>query len=793
VDHQSTSPEGYLAWKIQQEERLRQREAEKQMEVRLVQNLSPLPQRVAPRPWEDLASLLSRTARKMGYEHPQWLLRPEQIAYKISASSLPLLRRRADYLMLGRLLSLDEAQIYDLTLHRFAGRFRAGERPDPSTLPLPSFLGVRSFDIEYSLLWTKHLASFFHTDRTTRVCPCCLDDGESYDRLYWRCMLVVSCPRHAVYLTDRCPACRALIPALRSTAATCPTCRKGDYRSTVQPVLPEDRWLVQSQSTLLHHLGLDAAELGERHRLPPETSLGLLPPWDYFQLFARGLSALQPLSWRSEAAIPFLMQAMGLQPLVTRMARVLHAHESTSNQLLLLHYLLGAWPTYVPAFLERLRRLLQEGYHYHRQSECVRRWDRMMILGNYWCVTNASNQSTQFLTPFFETLQESFEQLLPVETVQSYKARVLVMSTEPMAMDRVEPAVPYHRESLTSLLMRVAAQRGYSYTGYFLHDLDDGQRFWPAPREFLFMTHHTDLGLLGKELSLDEETLTSLTLHRFAPSLQAATFPDHAQGGSSLPGQSGRSFLRHCVPRSTTKVCSACLSEEPAYDRLYWNIREVLICPCHRYFLLDRCPTCHSPIPSLREPELVSCPYCRRGDYRLSPRAVISPNSLLYQSQRRLLLHFLGVSHFNSDDSPALLQGPLLKWLEPWQYFDLLDRFSAVAPYLRPERTLAAVCRRLGLPEEPASYGQLDHGRRVAVQVSLFHALGMSWPEQVLMIFSSRPRLEEFSLQSDSEQDDQEMASRVYALLIGLFEAEMKRGQLEVLQRQQWASQRRSI
>lgn len=233
------------------------------------------------------------------------------------------------------------------------------------------------------------------------------------------------------------------------------------------------------------------------------------------------------------------------------------------------------------------------------------------------------------------------------------------------------------------------------------------------------------------------------------------------------------------MPRNTTKVCSVCLSEEPAYDRLYWNIREVLICPCHCNFLLDRCPTCHSPIPSLREPEPVSCPYCRRGDYRFSPPAAISPNSLLYQSQR-LLLHFLGVSHFNGDDSPVLVLGPLYKWLELWKYFDLLDHFSSVAPYLHPERTLAAVCRRLGLPEEPASYAQPNHNRRLAMQVSLFHVLGISWPEQVLMIFGSYPRLEELSHQSASEQDedDQEMASRVYTLLRGLFEAEMKGGSL---------------
>jgi hypothetical protein len=788
-----TLPDSYTAWKARREEQLRQYETELQKRERLIQSLSPLPLRATPRPWEDLSSLLSRAAREMGYEHPKWLLSPEQIAYKISASSLPLLRRRTDYLMLARLLCLDEAQIYDLTLHRFAGRVRAGERSNPS-----SFLNARPVDIEYSLLWTKHLASFFHTDRTTRVCPRCLDDEESYDRLYWRCMLVVSCPRHAVYLTDRCPDCLALIPALRQTPATCPTCRKGDYRSAVQPVLLEDRWLAQGQVTLLRHLGIDEAELGEGHPLPTATSLDLLPPWDYFQLLTRGLSALQPLSWRSEAAIPFLVQAMGLQPTATCLANVLHARESTSNQLLLLHYLLGAWPTHAPVFLERLRRLLQEGYHYHRQNERVRRWDRTMIRGDYWCLSYASKQPIQFLTSFFDTLQEFFEDLLPLEIEHSARARVLIMPAEPRTTNRMEPAAPYPWEGLASLLMREAAQRGYRYIDYFLSDLDDGQRFWPAPREFLFMTNRTDLGALGKALSLDEETLTALTLHRFAFALLAAPVLDHAQEGASPRGQSGGPLLReetiarHCMPRSTTKVCPVCLSEEPAYDRLYWNIREVLVCPHHRIFLLDRCPTCRSPIPSLREPDLVSCPSCRRGDYRLAPPTAVSSDTLLYQSHR-LLLHFLGVCHLNDDDSPALMRGSPLSWLAPWQYFDLLERFSTVAPYLRPEGTLAAACRRLGLPEESTSYGELDHGRRLAVQVSLFHALGAAWPEQVSMIFGSSSRLEEGPLQSANELGAQETASRVYTLLKGLFESERKKGQLEAFQRQRWASERRNF
>jgi hypothetical protein len=45
-------------------------------------NTPPLPQRAAPQPWEDIASVISRTARKMGYGDPKWVLQPELIPHK---------------------------------------------------------------------------------------------------------------------------------------------------------------------------------------------------------------------------------------------------------------------------------------------------------------------------------------------------------------------------------------------------------------------------------------------------------------------------------------------------------------------------------------------------------------------------------------------------------------------------------------------------------------------------------------------------------------------------------------
>src|SRR5258708_4347432 len=82
----------------------------------------PLPRRVSPRPSEDLASVIVRTAHAMGYSEPGWILRPEKVAHVVAPGELALLRRRLDYELLMRLLDIDEATLYRLTLHRFAMR-----------------------------------------------------------------------------------------------------------------------------------------------------------------------------------------------------------------------------------------------------------------------------------------------------------------------------------------------------------------------------------------------------------------------------------------------------------------------------------------------------------------------------------------------------------------------------------------------------------------------------------------------------------------------------------------------
>lgn len=53
------------------QERLRSLREQEERKHHLLRNLVPLPQRAAHRPWKDLAYVLSRTARRMGYERPE--------------------------------------------------------------------------------------------------------------------------------------------------------------------------------------------------------------------------------------------------------------------------------------------------------------------------------------------------------------------------------------------------------------------------------------------------------------------------------------------------------------------------------------------------------------------------------------------------------------------------------------------------------------------------------------------------------------------------------------------------
>lgn len=207
---------------------------------------------VVPRPWEDLASIISRVARNRGDEFAGWVLRFHDSSYRLSVNAIPVVNRRADYQFLGHLLRLDERVLYQLTLHRLA----AALQPPGSTIrQRVRFADV--LDIEGPLLSSTMLERFCLPLTTTEVCHACLNEQEGYDRLYWRLRPILICPRHRLFLVDRRPRCRLSIPSLRISLTACPHCGTGDYRTANRWSLSSDTLLSNGERFLLHCLGVN--------------------------------------------------------------------------------------------------------------------------------------------------------------------------------------------------------------------------------------------------------------------------------------------------------------------------------------------------------------------------------------------------------------------------------------------------------------------------------------------------------------------------------------------------------
>jgi hypothetical protein len=308
-----------------------------------LQDLVPLPRRVQPRPWEDFASVLSRTARKMEYSHPKWILQPESVALRIEPEALPLLSASADYQMLGKLLGLDEEKLVALTLHRFVPYL---EKPDVSVSPADQISGQL---MAYSPILRYPYLFWYDKKNTISVCPHCLDEPDGYDRLYWRIAPLLSCPRHRVFLRSVCPACRRPIPALRSHPYRCPCCQSGDYRCSAVSVPEDVGWLTLSETILLDQLGIERSEQGEAFILDEFSLLQQFSTYDYCKLISQ-LSDLFLSGEPGGALFSLLSRTLPLETIIAK---------RTEKHYLLLHYVLAYWPTHFWIVLEQFQRALR--------------------------------------------------------------------------------------------------------------------------------------------------------------------------------------------------------------------------------------------------------------------------------------------------------------------------------------------------------------------------------------------------------------------------------------------------
>jgi hypothetical protein len=317
------------------------RKEEKDMTIELNQaHVFPLPVRVVPEPWEDLASLLSRTAVQMGYKKVNWLLQPEDIAYRRLTYGVCLLRGEEDYRYLKRLLQLEEETLYRLTFHRFLTRIQAPESGYTSL----------SGEIQRPLLLEQSSLRLFLSKAATRVCPKCLAEDPAHGILYWNISPLVACLKHGIFLIDRCPACHESIPLLRSALLCCPRCDRGRYCQAPTVAIPDDPLFQASQKQVLINLGV---EQGDERRILTgceEPLLQELLPWQYFRLLDQIQQTLTPLLPEH----PLLRKIPVFQT-------ALNHHDYTTSKLSLhewsvviatFHFIFASWPDNFFTFLD---------------------------------------------------------------------------------------------------------------------------------------------------------------------------------------------------------------------------------------------------------------------------------------------------------------------------------------------------------------------------------------------------------------------------------------------------------
>ncbi len=482
----------------------------------------------------------------------------------------------------------------------------------------------------------------------------------------------------------------------------CPSCRVGDYRTGIVPLLDEDDWLEASQSLLLDQLGVEIAEIGGRVRTDNTSPLQEIPSWDYFWILVQFTQLFRTPAFGY--ILPFLNRTLPLQGVLARIPSTVLHPSYTLLECVLLHYLLAAWPTHLPVLLERIQCALQEVFHYPEASWLLRRWKRALVEGNCWCLAGYREQPQVALQSLFTACSLHIEQLHPLTiTEHSVELGVSVVNRllepDPQHPTEQECVVPRPWEDLASVISRVARNRGDEFADWVLRFHDSSYRL--SANNIPVVTRRADYQFLGHLLRLDEHVLYQLTLHRLAAALQppGSTIRQRARFADVFnierPLLSSTMLERFCLPLTTTKVCPACLDEQEGYDRLYWRLRPILICPRHRLFLVDRCPRCRLSIPSLRI-SLTACPHCGTGDYRTANRWSLSSDTLLAIGER-FLFHCLGVNQVTGQGSSSPFANSPLSDMESWQCFKMLDLFGSVYRHLLPDRLFAYVGWKVGL------------------------------------------------------------------------------------------------
>ncbi len=361
------------------------------MQNALKDNFPPIPIRIMPFPWEDIASLLSRIAEQIGYANPQWLLSPEVSQHTVRALGVSTLHRAADYRFLERLLMMDEEALYACTLHRFAAKLQekgitCSQGPESIQRPLlPRFRGT--------------IGQFFHNPYATKVCSQCLSEEEVYGRLYWHIRPIVACLRHSTMLLNLCPNCGQAIPLLRPLLTHCQYC-KGDYRAHHSAPVYEDAYFIAGQKLILCQLGIEDTCQEEKLGIFSHSPLLGLLPSQYFRL----LEAFRNILLAFFPDTPILRVSSSFRPLLRGLSPA--SSEWTSLEWAVLtatfHFIFASWPTNYYTFLDALPNVK------HGQSDGTGVQRDFGVFYDKWLYHRLPGSAFSFLREGFETYLQKY-------------------------------------------------------------------------------------------------------------------------------------------------------------------------------------------------------------------------------------------------------------------------------------------------------------------------------------------------------------------------------------------------
>ena len=148
-------------------------------------------------------------------------------------------------------------------------------------------------------------------------------------------------------------------------------------------------------------------------------------------------------------------------------------------------------------------------------------------------------------------------------------------------------AAPLPGESLTSLVRRTSQAMGYETPRRLVALLASRG---PMPPHLNELAPGQVLDYLAILLRQASETLSSLTVHRFAPSL--VLVPEKQQAPTACDSKTTQRYFTSSWP-----LCPECLRQDAVpYERFLWSFRPIPICTTHGCLFVSRCPACNRPL-----------------------------------------------------------------------------------------------------------------------------------------------------------------------------------------------------